>query len=244
MAPARSSTDKQAAREHVWSLLEREHASRFPSAEGRIANFARAERPAEFLASLPEWRAAGVLKCNPDAPQLPVRSRSLAEGKTVYMAVPRLRDAKPFIELDPARIQVPPRRAASIRGSASAGRSVRIDEVPHVDLVVCGSVAVNRLGARVGKGGGYSDLEFALLTEAGRIDARTVIATTAHPLQIIEGALPETGHDFRLDLIVTPDRVIRVRGRRRRPRGIDWSELSPALLEEVPLLREIASRRT
>jgi 5-formyltetrahydrofolate cyclo-ligase len=27
-----------------------------------------------------------------------------------------------------------------------------------VDLVVCGSVAVNREGTRVGKGGGFSDL--------------------------------------------------------------------------------------
>lgn len=36
-----------------------------------------------------------------------------------------------------------------------------------VDLIVCGTVAVNRRGVRVGKGGGYSDLEFALLVEAG-----------------------------------------------------------------------------
>jgi 5-formyltetrahydrofolate cyclo-ligase len=36
-----------------------------------------------------------------------------------------------------------------------------------VDLVVCGSVAVNRDGARVGKGGGFSDPELALLVVAG-----------------------------------------------------------------------------
>src|SRR5207247_11372878 len=163
-----------------------------------------AERAAELLASVPEWRSAQVLKCNPDARQLPVRARALAEGKTVYMAVPRLRDPKPFIELDPTRIRVPARRAASITGASSVGRSVPIGEVPHIDLVVCGSVAVNRLGARVGKGGGYSDLEFALLTEAGRIDARTVIATTAHPLQISEGELPEHAPHLRLDLLRPP----------------------------------------
>lgn len=33
----------------------------------------------------------------------------------------------------------------------------------------CGSVAVNRHGGRVGKGGGYSDLEFALLAESKKI---------------------------------------------------------------------------
>ena len=42
--------------------------------------------------------------------------------------------------------------------------------MPTLDLVVCGSVAVNADGARVGKGAGYSDLELALLTEAGLVD--------------------------------------------------------------------------
>ena len=42
------------------------------------------------LASLPEWRAARVVESNPDARQLPVRARALADGKLLYMAVPRL----------------------------------------------------------------------------------------------------------------------------------------------------------
>jgi 5-formyltetrahydrofolate cyclo-ligase len=42
-------------------------------------------------------------------------------------------------------------------------------------------VAVNRQGARVGKGGGFSDLEFALLVEAGLVGTDTVVATTVHP---------------------------------------------------------------
>ncbi len=81
------------------------------------------------------------------------------------MAVPRLRSDKPFIELDPKRLKCSPYAASSIKGAAQYGRPVTLDEVKKIDLVVCGSVAVNRQGARVGKGGGYSDLEFALLTE-------------------------------------------------------------------------------
>ena len=34
----------------------------------------------------------------------------------------------------------------------------------------------------------------------------TVLATTVHPLQLLDQALPETPHDFRLDLIVTARR--------------------------------------
>jgi 5-formyltetrahydrofolate cyclo-ligase len=88
---------KQAVRERVWALLERERAARFPGAHGRIPNFVGAEAAAERLADLPEWRAARVVKANPDAPKLPVRRRALADEKTVYIAVPRLAQPKPFI---------------------------------------------------------------------------------------------------------------------------------------------------
>jgi 5-formyltetrahydrofolate cyclo-ligase len=187
--------------------------------------------------------AAWVVKANPDAPQLPVRTRALADGKLLYMAVPRLAAERPFILLDPGRLDAPPRRAASIAGSARAGRRVGVAELQPVDLVVCGSVAVNRQGARVGKGGGFSDLEFALLAEAGLVGADTVVATTVHPLQVLDEALPETDHDFRLDLIVAGEEVITCR-RTRRPQGILWEHLDAAKVAAIPALAARAPRRT
>jgi 5-formyltetrahydrofolate cyclo-ligase len=233
---------KQAVRERIWALLERERVARFPGAQGRIPNFAGAPAAAARLASLPAWRAARVVKANPDAAQLPVRARALADGKLLYMAVPRLADEHPFILLDPEHLVVPSRRAASIGGSARHGRPVDVAEVDPVDLVVCGSVAVNRQGARVGKGGGFSDLEFGLLAEAGLIGADTVVATTVHPLQVLDEELPETSHDFRLDLIVAGEEVVRCR-RTRRPRGILWEHLDAAKLAAVPALAARAPRR-
>jgi 5-formyltetrahydrofolate cyclo-ligase len=232
---------KRSVRERVWALLEREGAARFPGARGRIPNFAGAEAAAERLAGLPEWGRARVVKANPDAPQLPVRTLALADGKRLYMAVPRLRQERPFLLLDPVRLRVPPRRAASIRGAGRAGRPVRIADVSPVDLVVCGSVAVDRRGARIGKGGGYSDLEFGLLVEAGLIGPETAIVTTVHPLQVLDERLPETAHDFRVDRIVTPDEVIRCR-RARRPQGILWDHLDEAKVQEIPALRAMARR--
>jgi 5-formyltetrahydrofolate cyclo-ligase len=234
---------KQAVRERVWALLERERVARFPGASGRIPNFAGAPAAAAQLASLPPWRTAQVVKANPDAPQLPVRARALADGKLLYMAVPRLAAEHPFIRLDPAELEVPPRRAASITGSARAGRPVAVAELQPVDLVVCGSVAVNRDGARVGKGGGFSDLEFALLVEAGLIGHSTVVATTVHPLQLLEEPLPETGHDFRLDLIVAGEEAIACR-RSQRPQGILWEQLDPAKVAAIPTLAARAPGRT
>jgi 5-formyltetrahydrofolate cyclo-ligase len=233
---------KQAVRKRVWTLLERQRAARFPGAEGRIPNFTGAPAAAARLASLPPWRAARVVKTNPDAPQLPVRARALADGKLLYMAVPRLTDERPFILLDPARLEVPARRAASITGSARAGRRVGVAELRPVDLVVCGSVAVNRQGARVGKGGGFSDLEFALLVEAGLMGRDTVVATTVHPLQVLEEALPETDHDFRLDLIIAGEEVMACR-RTRRPPGILWDHLDAAKIAAIPALAARAPGR-
>ena len=60
------------------------------------------------------------MKANPDMPQLPVRTRALAEGKLLYLAVPRLRDPSPFLRLDPDRLEVTPRAAAVHQGIGRA----------------------------------------------------------------------------------------------------------------------------
>jgi 5-formyltetrahydrofolate cyclo-ligase len=228
VAVRRLEKEKQAVRERVWAELERARAARFPGAQGRIPNFRGAEGAAERLAAVPEWRVARVLKCNPDAPQLPVRRRALAEDKAVYMAVPRLVEPKPFLRLG---------RDATIK--ARDAEPVALEELEPVELVVCGTVAVNRAGVRVGKGGGYSDLELALLLEAGLVGERTVIATTVHPLQVLDEELPETEHDFRVDLVVTPEETLRTPSPRRPP-GILWSHLSDEKVAAIPVL---AARR-
>jgi 5-formyltetrahydrofolate cyclo-ligase len=216
--------EKTQVRERVWALLERERAARFPGARGRIPNFRGAEAAAELLAATPEWQAARVVKANPDAPQLSVRRRALADGKLVYMAVPRLREPKPFLQLaDDATIK------------ARGARRLALEELERVEMIVCGTVAVNREGVRVGKGGGYSDLEFALVTEAGLVDDRTVIATTVHPLQLLDEELPETEHDFRVDLVVTRDEIVRT-PTPRRPPGILWDHLSEDKRAAIPVL--------
>jgi 5-formyltetrahydrofolate cyclo-ligase len=236
---------KQQIRGRVWETLQSEGAARFPGARGRIPNFKGAEAAADLLASTDAWAGTEVLKSNPDSPQLPVRARALEDGKLLFMAVPRLALDKPFIRIDPAAVEGSARKAASIKAAMAAGVPVAIQQVPHVDLVVCGSVAVNRKGARVGKGGGFSDLEFALLTEAGLVDDRTVVATTVHPLQVLEEEIPETRHDFRVDLIVTPAEVVRIPKRlRRRPSGIIRSHLTEEKIAEIPVLRALAYDRT
>ncbi|MEU3273874.1 5-formyltetrahydrofolate cyclo-ligase [Saccharomonospora sp. NPDC006951] len=236
------SAAKQAVREHVWETLEQERVALFPGARRRIPNFVAAEQAAAKLAAQPEWAAATVVKANPDSPQLPVRSRVLASGKYLYMAVPKLAGAHPFVLVDPAVLTISPRRAASKDWALSVGEPVAVGGMRPVDLVVCGSVAVNRLGVRVGKGGGYADIEVALLVDAGLVDERTTIVTTVHESQVFDEPLPETGHDFRVDVIVTPDQVIRVPGSKSRP-GLMWDQLSEEKIASIPVLAAMRSEQ-
>ena len=209
----------------------------------RIPNFAGAEAAARLLTELPEWRAARRIKCNPDAPQRAVRLAALREGKTVVMAVPRLRAARCFLRLDPRALEGQLAQASTIKGASTFGVPVLPGQIGRIDLVVAGSVAVNETGARLGKGGGYSDLEFALARSLDLVGADTPVVTTVHELQVVDQAIPMTPHDVPLDLIVTPDRVIRVRRRRKKPASIFWTELSDAQLAEMPALARIAPGR-
>lgn len=237
--PATLST-KQALREEVWAALEDAGAARFPGASGRIPNFAGAADAAERLRATAAWQGAGAVKANPDRPQWPVRQRVLEDGRTLYMAVPRLAQAHPFFVLDPATLTVPPRKATSIKGAAAHGTTVPVEELEPVALVVTGCVAVDATGARLGKGGGFSDLEFALAYEAGLVDDDTLVATTVHPAQHLdEGRIPMTSHDVPVDLVVTPEEVVECDRRRPRPTGIHWDDLTEAKIEAIPLLARL-----
>ncbi|WP_432092876.1 5-formyltetrahydrofolate cyclo-ligase [Streptomyces sp. bgisy100] len=187
------------------------------------------------LAALPAWQRAGTIKAVPDKAQLPVRARALEEGRTVYMAVPKLATREPFYLLDPAVLTVPPKEAAVSRTAAIIAPTVEVDALRPLDLIVLGSVAVDRDGARIGKGAGYSDIEFALLTEAGLVTPATVVVTTVHGLQVTEDPIPTGEHDVGVDLIVTPDETI-VCPNPHRPSGIRWSDLMPEQIAAIPAL--------
>jgi 5-formyltetrahydrofolate cyclo-ligase len=230
---------KAALRQEIWSAMRAAKVARFPGAAGRIPNFTGAEAAAERLRAMPAWQEARTLKANPDSAQWPVRQRALEDGKTVYMAVPRLAGPEPFFALDPDHLSESPRKAASISGATRSARRVMLADVAPVDLVVMGCVAAGEDGARLGKGGGFADLEFALATAAGLIGPHTTSVTTVHEIQVRPaGAIPLTDHDVPLDFIVTPERIIDCRPRHgpRRTAGICWDDLTEEKIAAIPLL--------
>ncbi|MFD5114773.1 MULTISPECIES: 5-formyltetrahydrofolate cyclo-ligase [unclassified Streptomyces] len=225
---------KQAVRDMVWRRLI-DGGGAPNDSYGKIPGFYGTEAAAAVLAELDVWQQATIIKANPDYAQLPVRVRALKDGKRVYMAVPRMATLRPFYLLDPDSLGLPAEKAAEKKGASQVARRVGVDDMAPIDLVVCGSVAVNRSGARIGKGAGYSDLEVALLIEAGLVTDRTVIVAPVHGLQVVEEEIPETEHDFSVDYIVTPDEVIPC-ANPRRPRGLVWGDLTPEKIAAIPVL--------
>ncbi|MBO8174351.1 MAG: 5-formyltetrahydrofolate cyclo-ligase [Thermococcus sp.] len=229
-------------RERIWRLLEESGEARPPKpVRGRIPNFRGAEIAAKRLFSLKEWKDAKVVKVNPDSPQRPIRLQALKEGKLLVMPTPRIK--RGFLLLNPNLI---PNNyysfASTIKGAFKFGKLLPTlrdveREIPKIDLIVEGSVAVDRNCNRLGKGEGYGDIEWAILSLLGKVDRRTPIATTVSELQIVD-AIPKKPHDLPLDIIVTPKRVIRC-NRHDKPFGIILESLTKEKVEEIPLLNEL-----
>jgi 5-formyltetrahydrofolate cyclo-ligase len=229
-------TDKQAIRERVWDDIEERGAARFPfPPHGRIPNFAGAEAAADRAVELPELADADAVKANPDAPQLPLRRALLEQGTTVYMAVPRLADEACFVELDPAEID-DLEAAPTVSHMDEYGRQVTPEAVPELDAVVVGSVAVTEDGARIGKGEGYSDLEYAILRGLGLLDDDAPVVTTVHDCQVVDDAVGTERHDVPMDVVCTPERTIRTGTAGEKPPGIFWDALDEERIAEIPVL--------
>ncbi len=227
--------EKGAIRERVWTRLEDTGVARFPfPVEGRIPNVAGAAEAAARLRDHEVWEGVDAIKANPDYAQFPVRVNALADGTDVFVAVPRLAQARCFLHLDPEGID-DLEDAATIDGAQRHGDACLPSELPTIDLVVVGSVAVTEGGARIGKGEGYSDLEFAILHECGRVSPRTPVVTTVHEHQIVDEDIATDRHDVPLDWIFTAERSIRTDADERVP-SLRWELLSAADVEEMPIL--------
>lgn len=231
---------KAEARAAAYRGLHAANAARFPfPIEGRIPNFVGAEAAARRLRATPTYQRARQLKVNPDSPQLPVRIMALRDGKTLFIPTPRLRGG--FLRIRPE--DVPPgreREAVRLSSRGAFGEEIPLAELPDIDLIVTGCVAVAPDGARAGKGEGYGDIEYALLRELGH--PPPPVATTVHPAQLV-ASLAMEAHDISVDVIATPDAVMQTHSPYPKPAHIDWSAVD---LEEMPVLAELApwERRT
>ena len=188
--------------------MEKRGISRFPKPVfHRIPNFVGAEKAAQKLRELPEYKAAKIVFCTPDSPQRPVREMTLKDGKTLVMATPRIKHG--FLVITPETTAGKEQFASTIKGAFKFGKETT--NFPKPDLIVTGSVAVDKDGNRLGKGRGYGDREVKMIKKKfGKVP----VATTIHDVQLVEYA-PSTPHDEKVDIIVTPTKIIRTKHNKR-----------------------------
>jgi len=195
--------EKQRLREKIWREIQERGIAKFPPCWGRIPNFQGAEKAAENLRKLEEWRKAKVIFVSPDSPQRKVRENALKDGKILVMASPRLK--KGFLVIRPEKIRSREAYASTIKGAFRFAEQTQ--NFPKPDLVVTGSVAVDVHGNRLGKGGGYGDRELEIIrSRFGKVP----VVTTVHDMQVVN-FVPSELHDQKIDIIVTPTRIIRVK---------------------------------
>ncbi|WP_299821124.1 5-formyltetrahydrofolate cyclo-ligase [uncultured Roseibium sp.] len=238
-------SDKDEIRHEIWSGLERSGTSIGP-ANSRIPNFVGADVAAHNLSKLPQWRAARVVKCNPDPPQIPVRLRALYDGKIVYAPVPELLKPFPFVRLDPRVLAgkgIQFELAATSQGFVEHGEPVEFEDMEPLDFIVVGCVAVSRAGARTGKGGGFADLELGIFRELSKLKPDTLITTTVHSSQVVgNDRLVMMAHDSALHAIATEQELIETHTSFGQPSGVAWEHVQPDQYRDIPFLETLRDR--
>ncbi len=198
--------DKQKLRTMIWGVLEGNDLLRTSkSCFGRIPDFKGARGAAWRLRKTFEWQNSGTIFSSPDSALKDVRENALLDGKVLVMATPKLKNG--YLLLDPAKVRGNEKSASTIEGAFRRGK--KIVKFPSVDLVVEGSLGVDLEGNRLGKGRGFADQEISSLLRAGVIDGKTPICSPVHPLQIVDH-VPTVEHDERINMVVTPEMVIRM----------------------------------
>jgi len=99
-------------------------------------------------------------------------------------------------------------------------------------------------GWRIGKGAGFSDMEYAMMVSIGAVDSSVPVVTVVHDCQVLD--LPDIlfgPHDLPVNYIVTPTRVIQCEGvSTRRPPGMIWSLLDAERISHIPILGRLRYR--
>ena len=209
--------EKEQVRKSIYDKLFNEGQSLRPNGDyGKIPDFKGSDIAAELLATTKEWKNSKTIFCSPDSAQIPVRYIALKENKNLIMASPNLEHGYLFLEGNKSNGKE--KEAATKEGAFDHcskffdfGETSSSDDSLDIaiDMVVEGSVGVDILGNRIGKGKGFADREIEDLFNKGLIDENTLLVTTIHPFQLVD-YVPMESHDKRLNMIVTTREIIRI----------------------------------
>lgn len=242
------SAPKELYRKTVWEKLKEvaKPDSRFHFDFSHfIPDFEGSELCVQRLREMDIYKRSRLLFITPDNCMEKLREQAIIDGKNFIMPTYGIR--RGFVLLN--RQLVPQGKediAATLDGAERFGKRVTLKEIASmgkIDLVFTGVSVVNRNGVRFGKGEGFFDIEWGMLSEIGVVDDSTPVIVFAHDVQVLDVDLPFESHDTIADVIITPSRVIYAGQRIRKPKGIDWTLITEEMLEHIPPLKELAEMK-
>jgi 5-formyltetrahydrofolate cyclo-ligase len=209
-----------------------------------IADFEGNEAATAGVCALPVWKSAERVFITPDNSTERLRREAILAGKQLLVTTYGIR--RGFLELDGRTVsRADANWAATLDGLDRFATPRTLTELrggPVVPLLVTGGSAVSRNGIRFGKGHGYFDLEWAMLSEIGLTDPRSIVVDIVHGDQVVDEVLTGEPHDVPVDYIVTPQRTIPVPVD-RRPGKVFWELIPGTEHETTPPIMELASMR-
>ncbi|XP_011497038.1 PREDICTED: 5-formyltetrahydrofolate cyclo-ligase-like protein COG0212 [Ceratosolen solmsi marchali] len=234
---------KQSLREKIWIHMVKEDLTMSSrNLCNRIPYFKGAMEATQRLSELDAFKKAKLLMISPGKSQESTIVLSLQKGKEILIPRPRLMDGL-FLLVKNADVTSEETQNVVIRRSMKQIESpIGFDKLNlKVDMLVLGSVCVNKTGCRIGDGEGFADLEYAILSKMKAVNEHTIIITTVHDCQILDNVPDDifNQYDVPVDIIITPTQTIVVNPKFKKPTEIIWSAISKRRLAAIPILNEI-----
>ncbi|XP_050429463.1 uncharacterized protein LOC126838796 isoform X2 [Adelges cooleyi] len=245
---------KKDIRQKVWEFLEENSLVVFPKpCFNRIPNFKGCIDATQTLEKLDDFKKAKTVQVTPDKAQETARFLTLNWGKRLLVPLLRLKEgllqcvSLPFAEPSAKML----RSASTQKGLRKWGNKlITLDQnnendVHHIDMIILGSVAVDKKGRRIGIGNGFCDLEFVILNSMNMVTENTVIVTVVHDAQVFDNLPADIfmPYDVPVDIIITPHEIIRVENRIERPKDVFWNYISKRRLLEMPPLQLLRTKQ-
>lgn len=242
-----SDFDTQAQRERIWESLTRvgRPDSRFHwDFSSFIADFEDNDQATQRVTDLQSWKQSQRVFITPDNSTERLRREAIRAGKTLLVTTYGIR--RGFMEI-PAGTVSPEEvsYAATLDGLDVYGQPRTLADLKgtqQLAFLATGGSAVSKNGVRFGKGHGYFDLEWAMLSEIGLTSSQSEVVDIVHDEQVVDAHLDGEPHDVTVDWIVTPTRTLHIDVDRQRGR-VHWDLIPGTEHETIPPIIELAALR-
>lgn len=207
------------------------------------------------IAELPCYQNAKTLLVTSDNSLEGLRYRALKDGKRLLVGTYRLR--RGFVVVDPKSIEGSKFEfAASLDGmeKPGMGRAVSLgqlrDDGFKIDMCAMGGLVFNKQGVVLWEGQALFEVQWALLQDLKLLDAKAPVVAVVHECQVVDEAqhsldttMPGKIGEVQCDFVVTPERVLKVQNALKHNAGVDFKNVDPDALNNIPPLQELKGIR-